>query len=675
MIRILSQLKLKIRQLPNGMRETLHQIFFFVLCILVALAAFILVLVVPIPTEMGVKTGISSGMRYLLLSFFIPVFLIYRWNTKKGVLISIGLTFALFALPLRQLWNGEVISYSAIGGLLPYSDASGYYYDARNMIEGLLISRYSVNASRLIFTSTMGSLLYITGQNLLQSVTIIAFINATACYRLAREVQRIWGTLLAVILLFLLFSFYKLFSGIFLSESLGFPIGVLAAAVTLHGIHNRKRFEIAFGIFLFTLTIQIRPGAMLIIPALLVWILYSARSWWNKTDAKKFAITCFAGFAAAIFIIWLFTKFLGSPIAENFSQVSYLVLALVRGGVHPEEVLKQYPELASNLNQAEVNRFLFHLAWESFKNQPGTLFSGIYKVYASYFSTQGAFVFIFGKSKLASGIVLILFVVGLLKSIAKWRNPVNSFILFTGLGILASVPLANYVGYRAYSASFAISFLLVIVGLSVLTDLINQKAFFHDSLQEIKHNKIATKIEMEPGLATTNRNIWNQSSSFLISLLVSIFICFAPLVIKISHKPIFLQAFTCPAGQEKAIVRVSKDSYIHIIGENQKTKLPDLSIDHFQKSLMYSDVPSFKESLMNIPASSILMNAFFFDNKYTADNLSSYNQRQSWFLWVVSRDDVFPSKEGIYSICGNYGDIFKTIRIPLFYAESWHNVD
>src|SRR5262249_34432527 len=133
---------------------------------------------------------------FSLTSIAVPagllLYLVYRWPGWLGTLGSLTATLGLFSLPLLALWSHVGIHGSAVGGLLPFSDASGYYYDARRLLDGHLMGW---SARRPLFPSVLATLLGLTGQNLQVTLAILVGLNAVACFLLAHEIKASHGTL------------------------------------------------------------------------------------------------------------------------------------------------------------------------------------------------------------------------------------------------------------------------------------------------------------------------------------------------------------------------------------------------------------------------------------------------------------------------------------------------
>src|SRR5262249_36126452 len=146
---------------------------------------------------------------------------------SAGTLASLTVTLLLFSLPLLALWAHVGIHGNAVGGLLPFSDASGYYYDARRLIDGHLMGWA---ARRPLFPGLLATLLGLTGQNLQVTLAILVALSAVACFLLAHEIRTSHGALAACIVVILLLLFYRFDGGLgtTLTENLGLALGMVS---------------------------------------------------------------------------------------------------------------------------------------------------------------------------------------------------------------------------------------------------------------------------------------------------------------------------------------------------------------------------------------------------------------------------------------------------------------
>jgi hypothetical protein len=168
-----------------------------------ALALYGLLLSLPIPQQLGLS------VRYDFTVILIPIigltFLALIPGGWKGTLLGLGLFLALLALTVSGLWTSGVSEPSILGGLMPFSDAAGYYSDARRLLEGQLFSPFS--SRRPLFAGMLSALLWVTGRNLQLTIAVLVAISAIACYLLVREVQSTHGTLAATLVMVILFVY------------------------------------------------------------------------------------------------------------------------------------------------------------------------------------------------------------------------------------------------------------------------------------------------------------------------------------------------------------------------------------------------------------------------------------------------------------------------------------
>ncbi len=232
-----------------------------------ALALYGLLLSLPIPQQLGLS------VRYDFTVILIPIiglaFLALLPAGWKGTLPGLGLVLGLFALTVSGLWTSGVSEPSILGGLMPFSDAAGYYSDARRLLEGQLFSSFS--SRRPLFAGMLSALLWLTGRNLQLTIAVLVAVTGIACYLLVREVQSTHGTLAATLVMVVLFVYYRRFSGTTLTENLGFPAGALALALVWRGAGQKKRGYVFGGIFLLTLALNARAGAFFVLPVLVIW--------------------------------------------------------------------------------------------------------------------------------------------------------------------------------------------------------------------------------------------------------------------------------------------------------------------------------------------------------------------------------------------------------------------
>ncbi|MBK7451177.1 MAG: hypothetical protein IPJ47_17935 [Anaerolineales bacterium] len=193
----------------------------------------------------------------------------FPYSRRYGELFALTATMALFALGLAGLWASGNTQSVVLNGLIPLTDAVGYYTDATRLQYGVDVSNFT--AMRPFFAGLLSFFLRLTGRNLMVTVGIFTAIAGFASYLASREIQKTHGTELAVFFLILTFLYYRHHSGTTMSESLGVSVSLLGIALIWKGIADQKEWLTLFGVGVIALALNIRPGAMFVLPALLLW--------------------------------------------------------------------------------------------------------------------------------------------------------------------------------------------------------------------------------------------------------------------------------------------------------------------------------------------------------------------------------------------------------------------
>ena len=183
-------------------------------------------------------TSILSASYSGLMVFVVPAGLLLYYLAGRsswlGTIASLTLILGMFALPLLALWDHVGFHGNAVGGLLPRSDAHGFYQDALRLLDGHPIGW---SARRPLFVGLLATLLALTGQNLQAVLAILVALSGIACALLAREIRQSNGATATVIVVVLLFLFYRRdgAAGALLTENLGLPLGVVSLALLWRG--------------------------------------------------------------------------------------------------------------------------------------------------------------------------------------------------------------------------------------------------------------------------------------------------------------------------------------------------------------------------------------------------------------------------------------------------------
>ncbi len=235
--------------------------------ITIPLLIYAAVLIVGVPTE--ISLAVRHGFTSILVAIILLFYLLYRQSGWTGTLASLSLTLILFALPLSAMWNSGFSDGSIIGGLLPLNDPNAYSWEAGRLLEGENFTAWG--SRRPLFTGMLASLLGLTQQNLQVTLAILVAITAISCFLLAREIQHQHGIAAGILVLTILFLFYRNYIGKLLTENLGLALGAVGFALLWRGAGQKQIDNCLLGILLLTLALNARAGAFFILPAIILW--------------------------------------------------------------------------------------------------------------------------------------------------------------------------------------------------------------------------------------------------------------------------------------------------------------------------------------------------------------------------------------------------------------------
>lgn len=285
------------------------------------------------------------------------------WKRAAGALLA-GLGVALFALPLMETWRSATGPYSTIAGLLPWSDASGYYFGGLHLLETGQIDSW--NSRRPINVALAALRLALTGGDLRWTLALNALACALACLVASREVARTLGLGIGMLVFALLYRFATPVLPLMLSEMNGLVFGAVAFAVLWRGVTTRSGTLFALGLLIFALALNARAGPFLIIPALWLWaVLYGGDrllSW--RLPLIGIAATA-AGFAVPQVFLALWGGGENVPHA-NFAQTLY---GMAVGGKGWQQIGLDHPKLF-NLPEGSRAFATYRIVFDLLLNDP-----------------------------------------------------------------------------------------------------------------------------------------------------------------------------------------------------------------------------------------------------------------------------------------------------------------
>jgi hypothetical protein len=561
-------------------------------------------------------------------------------HARRGwvaILLGLTVTGGLFALALAALWQDVTIHYNAVGGLLPFSDAQGYYFEANRLLEGHPLSW---SARRPLFTAFLAVLLAVT-DSLSVALAVMVALNAIATFLLAREVRLSFGAAAATAATLILFAFYRREggTGAVLTENLGLLLGTAAFTALLRGVRLQDTRSFVSGACVLTAALMARAGAFFVLPALVLVAFTSLRGAGSRRHVNVRAALVTVGavaLAAGGCLAW--GKALSNETAGNaaFSNYSQSLYGLVVGG-------KGWTQIHIDHPNAREGPEIYALAYQAFRARPSGLVEGLAKMARAYLSPREpyhAFAFILDDTR--SGelqrLCYALALIALGACMWKWRDPVHALLLAVAAGHLASIPFVPPIdaGLRVYAATMPIVALLVAAGIAMPAMLWSRW----------RRNRTATAAS-QVDARVTNR-LAESAALILIALVMG-----SSWTLYAAGKPATVARPSCPSGSESLVVRVDNDAMLRIRddGEPRAISPTDVRQTEAQSSVGFVEL---RGEAANLRAGMSLVFAY--------DLLDG---RQ---VWLAGETDRLP-RSGPVQICGHDADDALARRYGLIYID------
>ncbi|MCZ2121900.1 MAG: hypothetical protein LC108_06530 [Anaerolineales bacterium] len=564
------------------------------------------------------------------------IYLAFRLPGRLGELLAFTLTLILFALPLVGLWAYGGTQTSVISGLIQVNDARGYYTNALLLTQGESFSFFS--SRRPLFPSLLTFLLVITHYNLMATLAILSVITAIACYFLTREFQRSNGTETAVFLLMLVFLYYRLHSGITMSENFGIALGSLGFLILWRGTANKNLGLLCFGIYTTTLALNARAGAFLILPLLIFFTGWLFRET-KKTFWKGLAVSSIAvalGFTSSL----LLGRLIGRPGAIPFANFSFSLYSLAAGGKSWAYIAEAHPEVLT-LKDPELTQKVFQWTFELMREKPFQSIEGAVFFWKAIFTDTLYNVFAFVAKEnwvIHPAVKWTLYCLSLIGAFACFKTrktPVSLLALLCILGIFLSIPLApptDSFRMRPYAASIAMLGLLPALGFGYL-------------IQKLK-------------LSSFPAQAFSLQAPIYFNLTLILLMLIPSVVIKYIASPPILTAQPCNSStSQSAMIYFAQGSYINILRNTAEFTdgAPDFHIYIFQKNAHGLEDVNLINWLETVDASSAML--------LSTDVVT---HRALWLLFPI---ELLPKENGYIQLCGHFETDPNLVKYTIFYAD------
>jgi hypothetical protein len=542
-----------------------------------------------------------------LVAFAVLLLPLFRAQGTWAFYLAMATHGLIYLVCLVGTWVAGATSDVQVSGIFPFSDAAGYFQDAIFLVAG----KDLVYTNRPLFTAMLATGLGWTDLNL---KLVLIFFSATASiasFLFAKEVAKLFGPLVAFVALVLTFLFYRRFLGSLLTENLGLTLGLLGTALLMQSLRAEKCQVIlaSYGLFILTMALFARAGALLVLPAILFYFLYGQRPnsvmWerWCSVAADATAI------AIAIGCNSLLRQWTGSAQNVLFGNAAFSLYGMAAGYKGWSQIFADHPEFYGLPEPVFIHKIL-EATLNLIQHEPLQLLKAVVFSFGDFFVRLFGFAklnFLFQDSRehlMLNLVLVILLNVCLFAGLGrlwKWRGKVREarFLLLAFIGILLSAPFAPPVdadSMRAYAATFPFIAVITGIGMAALSGL-------------------RLRSETTPTPAVHSTVVFVSAGVILIAVL-------GPWSVRggMSHAYPQVQK-PCPATEKRYVFQTHPVLAVHLVeGSRQTAKdyypSTSLGIESFRTNLHFNPHLSNREELKSIsPGSTIFLARDLADDK------------------------------------------------------------
>ncbi|MCH8996885.1 MAG: glycosyltransferase family 39 protein [Proteobacteria bacterium] len=378
-------------------------------------------------------------------------------DLRVAALLAVAI--AVSVAPIFGFWFSGRSTGNALGGLLPWNDAMGYFTCAHNILDGGDLSGFCQR--RPLYTLFLSTLTAISGRDLQIALLVQGALFGAAAFSLARVVHVRFGTPAALISFAVLLGMAGQYTTATMTENAGLLYGIFGIYFLWRGAGTAGAAAIAAGAFLLTLGLNARAGAFFVLPALVIWAAVAA----HERRRVRIAVAMIA--VAAILGGFLFNyaalATFGGDVRlaqSNFADVLYGVTA---GGKRWTQIYTDHPEIfEQGQGKAAEVRKIYAAALDNVVRRPRLFAEGYLRGLAHYVYAQFRYV----EFQPLRFLFILLWWLGLATALRRRKERHHSLLLAMAIGIITSAPFITWdAGSRVYAATLPVDALIVALGL------------------------------------------------------------------------------------------------------------------------------------------------------------------------------------------------------------------
>ena len=461
-----------------------------IFCLIAVILTF-LVLFNPIPRQIGL---IFRNTLYILPVVFLVSFVSTLVRNPYIRSILFGFLFLIFLLPLSGLWNSGLSGQYSFGGVIPWSDAFTLQMNTLRFLYGQFMGQST--ALRPISPVFYASILKLSDNNFILLSVLTTILCSGTVLLCTNLLGKKIGPVTAAFFYTNAFFYIRWHEGEFMTELYGFFTGMLACYFLISGILNKKNWETVFGLTLFSLALNARPGPMFVLIFAGAWFILIQLS--GQKKRLLFSVAALIGILSGFTINrWNTSNVYPTSTVPN-RQIAEIIYALCLGG-HSWDYVLTMPEIQALNNSENVYGDLFQMCAQVLRENPENLLLAAKRITGTllFDDEKGAFSYFNGGDVFQNGAVRYglgaLWLLGFIYMLKRKRMKENSFLLFCALGMILSQGLGLVITtnrLRFHAATIWIPG--IIIGL--FPQYIFTKIFHHQ--ENVSHSESAINVSL-----------------------------------------------------------------------------------------------------------------------------------------------------------------------------------
>lgn len=320
--------------------------------------------------------------------FFVAISKLSRDAAAKAIAL---LSVVMCAAVLSGMWEKQISDLATLAGIYPHKDGRNYFNGCLDLLYAHQGAQLMPFASRRPLSVVFWAFLHgLGGMNIRVTMALMVFIGALALAALSREAMLRHGWVGGWAMFLVVFFFYRRFIGAFLSEHLGLSLGALAFVLFYQTLQSGRKSFFYAGLFALSMALNVRAGAMFILPALALWAGWEWRG--KRWFALKPSLLAMAAVAAGFGVNHVALHAVGHPEASQ-GNFSYVLYGLVHDGDWTQ-VHEDHPDIGT-LPDLERHRVIYALALDRIIERPSSLAVGALRALKQFFiPTRGIYSFV-----------------------------------------------------------------------------------------------------------------------------------------------------------------------------------------------------------------------------------------------------------------------------------------